>query len=99
MRVSPLVREVERWIVEQGLGGKVQRISTADAELVLFEARTTKTRASSMVTRLELMVGNIVGCRNFRVGRDLVSDPPKDRSDLATWTVYVVVERKKKQAA
>jgi FAD synthase len=70
---------------------------TGDSYVVEFEARTTKTRASSMVTRVRLIANEVVVGPDFTVGKELLSEPPADRSALATWRVFVKIAIRKKK--
>ena len=101
MRFRDLVKEIEHWIEEQKFGESVWVREAAECTILGFDIRTTKTRASSIVTRLDLMIKDISREHEFRVGHQLVSEGPKDRDDLATWTVFTVVgkARKKQEVA
>ena len=55
MNTIELVRRISYWTKEYQFCGKVTSSRTDDHYMVEFEARTTKTRASSMVTRIKLI--------------------------------------------
>lgn len=67
---------------------------------VSFDVHTTATRSSSIVTRLKLMTAEVAHAHKGIVVKKHLNQPmhPKDRSELALWSICVVIpvkERKK----
>ena len=89
VRAQELARKISRSLGDLGFQGDVTTRRDGDSLMLEFEARTTKTRASSVVTRLELMVTEATCGGKFLVGKRLISENPKERSSLATWTIFV----------
>lgn len=100
MSSEELAKRVNHWIRTYHFCGEVTSGRTDGYHYIQFEARTTSTRASSMVTRLKLMVSELVVGPEFEVSKRLIGQAPIERSSLATWQVYVrIFIRKRKQAA
>lgn len=91
MYANDLARTIAHWTREHQFCGEVSVHRRDDSYVVAFEARTTKTRASSMVTRLKLIVDELVHGMPVSVGKDLVSVAPRSRDDLASWKIFVIV--------
>ncbi len=90
MRLDKVVREVKRWVGRFDYVGSFRAGASADGgRFIEFVARTTKTRASSMVTRIRLIVADAAKDRQFTVLKRLDGDPPATRDDLATWHIVV----------
>lgn len=87
---------VARLIETRSFTNSVAVDRVADEYLVWFEVVTTKTRASSIVTRICLIIQEVdSGCHVRLVHKRLVGDNPKDRSSLTTWMICVVVKIRK----
>ena len=92
MQSEELARKVSHWAKEYGFTGKVSTKKADGAWVIEFQARTTKTRASSMVTRLGLIVQELAGAAHqISTGKQLMSDPPSTREDLGTWRIFAEV--------
>lgn len=91
MTANEVARAVKRWTESYHFCGDVEMHREFAKYVVEFTARTTKTRASSMVTRVGLIVAEVIKEQEFEVGKELMSDPPKDRAALSTWRIYVNV--------
>ena len=93
MNANELSREISRWIREYQFCGKVRSRRTEYQRIVEFEARTTKTRASSMVTRIGLIAMEVAATSRGKifVGKELVSEPPATRDSLASWRIYATI--------
>ncbi len=90
MRLDSVVREVKRWVLEYDYCQNFRAgVSVDGGRFIEFVARTTKTRASSMVTRIGLIVSDVAGGRKFIVMKRLVGDAPATRDALATWCIAV----------
>ena len=99
MNASELSREISRWIREYQFCGKVRSRRTEYQRIVEFEARTTKTRASSMVTRIKLIAAELAEGSDVVVDKDLVSEPPATRDALASWKIYAAIPIKRRLRA
>ncbi len=103
MSSEDLARKIAHWTKLYQFCGAVSTRRTESHYVVEFLARTTKTRASSMVTRVKLIVDEVAGVKTprteFIVGKELLSPPPSDRASLATWRVYVSIAIKKRLEA
>jgi hypothetical protein len=62
-----------------------------DTFAIMISARTTKTRASSMVGRFKLIIAELADHRPFTIRKRLCSMPPRRREDLANWDIIVEV--------
>lgn len=89
MTSNELARRISHWTKLYNFCEPVKVRRADDSYSVEFEARTTKTRASSMVTRVELIAKGIASDVEFEAGKELLSEPPSDRASLATWRIYV----------
>lgn len=98
MSASKLSREVSRWIKDYGFCERVEVGRTDDHHVIEFEVRTTSTRASSMVTRIKLIVAELSSRSDVTVDKELMSRPPETRDALATWSIYVAIPVKRRLA-
>ena len=98
MTALSLSQEVLRWVKELRIAGKVFVARVDDKYVIDFFTTTTKTRASSMVTKLELLVAGMADGTPFSIGKELLSLPPANRADLASWRVFVAVAIKKQKS-
>ncbi len=90
MRLDAVIREVRRWVSRFDYVENLRVGAYADGgRFVEFVARTTKTRASSIVTRVGLIVADVAKDRKFTVLKRLDGDSPATRDDLATWHIVV----------
>lgn len=90
MRLDKVVREVRGWIERFDYIGNFNVGNEVGGDrYVEFTARTTKTRASSIVTRVRLIVQDVVSDRPFQVLKRLEGSSPATRDDLATWHIVV----------
>ena len=89
MTSRSLARKIADWIPRSGLAtrGSVGVSRFAGTHVVLFEVRTTKTRASSIVTRLGLAIASMANGHEFSVDKEVDGDLPRYREDLATWKI------------
>ena len=94
MSSRDLARKVSHWTKSYGFVEEVRVGRSTDHYSVEFEARTTKTRASTMVTRLQLM-SNALGPGAI-ASKELIGEPPANRAALSTWriTVSVSIQRR-----
>ena len=99
MNTIELVRRISYWTKEYQFCGKVTSSRTDDHYVVEFEARTTKTRASSMVTRIKLIAAELAEGSDVVVDKDLVSEPPATRDALASWKIYAAIPIKRRLRA
>jgi len=100
MSSGELAKRVGHWLREYDFCSPVVSGRVDDEYVVSFEARTTKTRASSIVTRVGLIAEEVAEGRDYVNGKELVGDPPEDRSGLATWRIYVKIPiRRRKEVA
>lgn len=101
MNSQKLFTDVKKWIKAYQFCGIVRSHRLGDYNYVEFEAVTTKTRASTMVTRVGLIAQDIVAGSGRRVivGKELMSAPPSTRADLATWKIYAKVLVGKQEGA
>lgn len=93
MKTELAVREIKRWISKFDY---VHNLEIGDAKVargkcVKFVARTTKTRASSIVSRIEHIVFDVVEDRAFTVIKTLQGLKPATRGDLADWSIEVFI--------
>lgn len=98
MRISEVVSEVKRWTSKYDYVGEFT-VHSEGGKLLSFPARTTKTRASSMVFRIGLIVDEIAGSREFSVAKILEGPAPQNRAELANWRIEVLFPTTKKKAA
>jgi len=96
MYANDLARAIAHWARAYQFCGEVNLSREDDLYIVAFEARTTKTRASSMVTRLKLIVGEVAQGAATVVDKELVSNPPKSRDAIASWKIFVNIPIRKK---
>jgi len=89
MRIEQAVKGVKHWIEKYDYCSNLESGTSADGHYVRFLARTTKTRASSIVTRIAHIVQDAVEDRKFDVFKQLDGPPPEARADLASWTIIV----------
>lgn len=109
MDARSIASEVKLWLERyqfQLNGGKVRMVRVSGAYQVDFTTRTTMTRASSMVTRIQLIVddvlrdagdGGLALYPDVEVNKNLLSAPPQARDDLADWHIWVNIPVKKKR--
>jgi hypothetical protein len=92
MNASKLASEITKCVENYGFVPYVYKKKVGDSYSVEFTTITTKTRASSIVTRLSLLSQELAGeSRRFSVTKELMTDPPATRDDLATWRITVRV--------
>lgn len=90
MNASKLASEITKCVEDYCFVPHVVKRKLGDHYSVEFTAITTKTRASSMVTRLSLLALGLTGeTRFFSVEKELLTEPPKTRDALATWRITV----------
>lgn len=89
MSSQELAKKISYWIRTYSFCGEVVTVKLDNNYFIQFEARTTKTRASSMVTRIKLISAEVILDVEFQVGKELLSEVPSDRSALATWKIFV----------
>lgn len=93
MRIEEAVRGVKHWVEKYDYCSNLQSgVSLRDGKTgkyVKFSMRTTRTRASSIVTRIQHIVRDAVPDRNFAVIKQLEGEEPDSRSSLASWTILV----------
>ena len=94
MKTKDLVKRVGIAVAEY-VGSKVEVTHFTEYWSISYEVRTTTTRASSLVTRIRLLVEEIVRPQPIVVDKVLLSDSPKERSTLATWMIFVKLSTKK----
>jgi FAD synthase len=101
MSSKELADKIGHWTQTYNFCGEVSSSRTDTHHVIQFEARTTKTRASSMVTRVKLMANEVIVGYDFSVSKELLSDPPRDRAALATWriSVKIAIKNKRKRVA
>jgi hypothetical protein len=100
MSSGELAKRISHWLREYDFCSPVVSGRAGNDHVVAFTARTTKTRASSIVTRICLIAEEIASGREFEAGKELVGDPPEDRAGLASWRIYVRVPvRRRSEAA
>jgi hypothetical protein len=99
MNTVELVRRISYWTKEYQFCGKVSLKRVSDHYVVAFEARTTRTRASSMVTRIKLIAAELAEGSDIVVDKDLVSEPPATRDALASWKIYAAIPIKRRLRA
>lgn len=82
---------MKRWIAKYDYCGNVEvdESVVVPGRYIKFTARTTKTRASSMVTRIRHIVSDVIQDRTFEVTKQLEGDAPKTRADLASWSIII----------
>jgi hypothetical protein len=93
-----LARDIARWIKPYPFCGHVSVAWQLESYSISFEARTTKTRASSIVTRIRLIAANLADESRCRVEKQLWSEAPRKREDLATWMICATVSAKRRLA-
>jgi len=100
MNASKLASEITKCVEDYGFVPHTTKRREMDSYLVEFTVITTKTRASSIVTRLSLLSSELAGESPFSVNKELITDPPATRDDLATWriTVHVPIKVRSKAA-
>ena len=98
MRLDDAVRAVKRWIEKYDYCHDLI-VDRESGRLLYFSAKTTTTRASSMVSRISTIVEEVLGEGNFEVFKVLVGDPPADRGDLANWEIAVHLPGSRRRAA
>ena len=100
MNASKLASEITKCVEDYGFVPHVHKRRADDSYSVEFTTITTKTRASSIVTRLLLLSSELAGESPFSVDKGLMTDPPVTRDDLATWriTVHVPIKMRSKAA-
>jgi hypothetical protein len=92
MRLEKVVREVRRWSSKFDPESNIQTRKSADGEVVVsFVVRTTKSRASSIKTRLDLTLREVIPEEKFCSHPTLVGPPPEDRGSLSFWQINVRV--------
>lgn len=91
MNTATLARRIAHWTRTYPFPVKVISEKTEKGFTVYFEYRTTKTRASSMVTRVQLIANEVLMGIEFSVEKQLVSEPPPTRESLATWKIEVSI--------
>lgn len=91
-----LAKKMAAWIVRHRFCSEARVGRIGDDYLVEFVSRTTKTRASSMVTRIGLIAAEVAAGAPIFVGKKLLSGPPRDRDDVVGWIVYVRVPIRKR---
>lgn len=91
MDTKNLVKEIQKWTTAHKFGGDVRYRKTRTSYVVEFFMDTTMTRASSIVTRLRLIVEELAKGTKFNVGKMCQGLPPKERSALARWRIFVHV--------
>jgi len=94
---SDLARRIAYWTKQHNFCGEVLTRRRLDQYTIEFVARTTKTRASSMVTRVKLIANEVLGGAQHTVDKQLLSDPPEDRASLSTWRIFIAIPIKKKE--
>ena len=87
MTAEDFANATRLWVLRSGLAPEVLLRRESGEYVVSFVVRTTKTRASHIVTRLRLMLDSLGGSRHFYVSKLLASSPPKLREELATWEI------------
>lgn len=97
MSSEELAKKIGYWTKAHKFCGKVQTRRVPDYYIISFVARTTKTRASSMVTRVKLIAEEVLGDVHCAIGKELISDPPEDRASLASWRIFVYIPVRKKR--
>lgn len=91
MTSRDLARSIQHWVTTYNFCGEVEVARDTDKHIVSFNARTTKTRASTMVTRVRLIVADLAKVPGIVVGKELISEAPENRSALASWRIFVNV--------
>ena len=99
MNTNELARRIGHWTREYQFCGEVSVSRIQDHYVVEFEARTTKTRASSMVTRIKLIAADLAEGSDVVVDKDLVSESPATRDALASWKIYAAIPIKRRLRA
>jgi archaellin len=89
VRANELTRRIAKWLGESHLSDDVQIGKTEDRRYVYFDVVTTRTRASSIVTRVKLIVEEIAGKVDVDVSKTCIGCVPENRSSLTTWRVMV----------
>lgn len=96
MTANELAKKISHWLGGYGFCGEVVTENVPNSYVVQFEARTTKSRASSMVTRVGLIASEVLGSCRFEVGKSRMGEPPLSREALSTWKIFVEVKKKGK---
>jgi hypothetical protein len=99
MNTKALVREITKWVSTYTTVTKLNVVENDDTYSIEFLTNTTKTRASFMVTRISLIVKEILADAEFYVGKELLGPKPETRSSLALWKIYVHVQKRKRKTA
>lgn len=93
MRIDQAVRGVKHWLEKYDYCSNIESGTSLNngvtGKYVKFLARTTRTRASSIVTRIQHIVEDAVEDRGYSVSKQLEGEEPATRADLASWTITV----------
>lgn len=95
MRASESSRKILHWIKQYDFSKHVFLKRTQHYMIIEFDVRTTKTRASTIVTRLKLLVWEISEKSDICVSKELTSAPPKSRGELASWRIFTTIPVRK----
>ncbi len=96
MTTQSLASRIKHWTKTYSFCNTVEVKNRPDQVRIEFEARTTKTRASSIVTRIRLITREVIGeTAEYSVDKELCSEAPNDRASLATWKVFVAITKRK----
>lgn len=91
MRIEEAVREVKHWVEKYDYCSNLVVGATPKFKFVKFSARTTRTRASSIVTRINHIIRDVVVDRGFEVRKELIGESPSTRADLASWAIVILL--------
>jgi hypothetical protein len=97
MSSRDLALKLARWTREMGVHGPVAVRRDQEAWLVEFESTTTKSRASSLKTRIHLLASRICGDLETQSGVELLGERPRLRSDLSKWRIFVNIPMRRKR--
>ena len=99
MTSSKLHQKIKYWLQAHDYPYEVKSHRRGRSWVSEFFATTTRTRASSMVTRIRLIAAEILGAAEFSVGKELVARPGKKREDLSEWRIFVEVAPRSRRSA
>lgn len=99
MNANELANEVVKWVEHYGFVPYVSKRRIEGFYLVELTTITTKTRASSMVTRLSLLSSELAQGSRFSIVKELLTESPTTRDSLATWKIIVSIPVRVKSKA
>ena len=96
MSAAELATKVAYWVSAYPFCSSVTVHDVPGYCRILFTTFTTKSRASSIVTRLGLIVAELAGDRKYVIGKEPVSDQPLKmaRDAIREWRIFVDVPKR-----